>query len=225
MLKSLIALAFAAIAIDAARAQLNINPAVMSFQGAEDTRQDIKVKNTSARTQYLTVSAARIAEPGIYPETYLESPDPKQVGLLVAPRRIVLQPNEERVIRVILLEDAPERDKAWRVRIAPTIGEIQSEKSVAVPLLSFKALVIAQPDHPTVDIVGERTGRILTLVNRGNSNATLSDGQQCSEDKTACQRIGGKRLWPGLEWTTELPTEAPVTFKLKGAGEARTIGF
>ena len=208
-----------------AAAQLTANPAIMSFQGTENTRKDIKIGNTSSRTQYLNVSAMRIIEPGAHPETYFESPNPEEVGLLVAPRRIVLQPGEERVIRVILLDDEIETDKAWRVHIEPTIGKIDADTSVAVTLLAFKALVFARPEDPTTNIVGARDGTTLTLTNTGTSNVVLFDGEQCPGDGAPCQRVTGKRLWPGLEWTTELPIDAPVTFQLRDAGEDRSMQF
>ncbi|MEL6693047.1 MAG: hypothetical protein AAFQ12_08425 [Pseudomonadota bacterium] len=225
MFKVLIALAYFVLGSGHATGQLSVDPAIVMFEESQDTRKDIKIRNTGTRVQYLNISAARIIEPGIYPETYFESPDPEQVGLLVAPRRIALQPNEERVVRVILLENVQENDKAWRVHIEPTIGDVQADKSVAITLLAFKALIIARPEYPTADLVGERNGRKLTLVNRGNSNLVLSDGQQCPADNTPCQPVRGKRLWPGLEWTTELPIDAPVTFSARGFGEAQTVEF
>ena len=225
MLRGLIVTAFAMIGVAQASAQLSVNPAILSFEGAETTRKDIKVANTSARTQYLEISAARIHEPGTYPETYFESPHPDKVGLLVAPRRIALKPGEERVVRVILLDTALEADKAWRVHIKPTIGNIETDRSGAVTLLAFKALVIARPDTPMTKIVSERDGRTLTLTNIGNSNVILFDGQQCADGDTLCQHVAGKRLWPGLEWRTELPTDAPVTFTLRDTGEDRSMEF
>lgn len=225
MLRALIVIALAALGIAQACAQLSVNPAIMAFEGAENTRQDIKVANTSDRTQYLQISAARILEPGTYPETYFESPDPKNVGLLVAPRRIALKPGEERVVRIILLDTEIQTDKAWRVHIEPTIGDIESDRSVAITLLAFKALVIARPEKPITEIVSARDGRTLTLTNTGNSNVILFDGEQCAGGDEPCQRVNGKRLWPGLEWTTELPADAPVTFKLRDAGDDRSMEF
>ena len=207
-----------------AAAQLTANPAILSFQGTDNTRKDIKVGNTSSRVQYLDISAARITEPGAHPEEYYESPIPEEVGLLVAPRRIALQPGEERVIRVIMLEKELDRDNARRVQIKPTIGEIAADTSVAVTLLGFKALVFARPEEPSTDLVGGRDGQTLTLTNTGNSNVVLFDGQQCAAAED-CQRITAKRLWPGMEWTTELPGEGPVTFKLRDTGEERTVEF
>jgi P pilus assembly chaperone PapD len=224
-LKKLIGLILVAAAMALpATAQLTANPAILSFQGTENTRKDIKVTNTSSRPQYLRISAARILEPGAQPEEYFESPNPEEVGLLVAPRRIALQPGEERVIRVILLEDEVETDKAWRVHIEPTIGDIETDRSVAVTLLAFKALVFARPPEPVTNLVGGRDGQTLTLTNQGNSNVVLFDGQQCL-DPDACQRVTGKRLWPGSVWTTELPEDAPVSFKLRDAGIERTVEY
>ncbi|MFN3212119.1 MAG: hypothetical protein ACE37M_03365 [Henriciella sp.] len=221
----LLALLFGAVAfVLPAAAQLTANPAILSFQGTEDKRKDIRIGNTSSRIQYLEISAARITEPGAHPEEYFTSADPQEVGLLVAPRRIALKPGEERVIRVILLDEDIESDKAWRVNIEPTIGDIETDRSVAVTLLAFKALVFARPNAPTTDLVGDRDGQTLTVTNTGNSNVVLFEGQQCAAPDD-CQRVTGKRLWPGMEWTTDLPGEGPVSFKTRDMGAERTVEF
>ncbi len=79
MPKTLIGFVFMALASSQAAAQLSVDPAIIVFDGNDPTREDIKVRNTSSRTQYFQISATRIIEPGIYPETYFESPDPEQV--------------------------------------------------------------------------------------------------------------------------------------------------
>lgn len=237
MKKNLALLLLGALMSLPAFANLTADPIILSFAGTEDARKDIKVGNSSNRPQYLEISVSRITELGIFPETYFDSADPAEVGLLVAPRRIVLQPGEEKVIRVILLDREIETDKAWRVNISPVIGDINADKSVAVTMIGFKALVFARPDEPQSNIVGARDGQTLTLSNIGNTNVVLFDGEQCpvsetaveaerdSETETECSSVTGKRLWPGAEWTVELPLDAPVTFTLRDTEEERTIEF
>lgn len=208
-----------------AQAQLSANPAILAFDAGQTNRKDIKVANTGSRPQYLEVSAARITNTGEHPEVYFQSTNPEEVGLIVAPRRIVLQPGEERVIRVILLETEIAEDKAWRVRIEPTIGEVESDQTVAVALLGYNALVFARPENPFSELVGTRDGKTLTVTNTGNSNVVLHSGEQCSTPDAPCASVTGKRLWPGAEWTTELPEDGPVSFALRDTEDDRRIEF
>lgn len=208
-----------------AQANLTAVPVIMSFESDGADRQDITVGNVSSRVQYLEVSAQQITNLGEGAEEYFESPNPEEVGLLVAPRRVVLQPGEEKVVRVILLDHDLDRDKAWRVYFKPVIGDIETDKSVAVTLVAIKALVFARPDHAHSDVVGTRDGQTLTLTNQGNTNVVLYDGAQCLGAAVECTPVVGKRLWPGKSWTTELPEDAPVTFKLRDTGDERTVTF
>lgn len=208
-----------------AEANLTAVPVIMEFAPEGSDRQDITVGNVSNRVQYLEVSAQHILNPGEGPEEYFESPNPEEVGLLVAPRRVVLQPGEEKVVRVILLDQDLETDKAWRVYFKPVIGDIETDKSVAVTLVAIKALVMARPDNAYSEVTGTRDGKTLTLTNHGNSNVVLFEGQQCPDTADECISVTGKRLWPGKPWTTELPEDAPVTFKLRDTGDERSVTF
>lgn len=208
-----------------AQAQLMVDPVILDFDRPDLTRQDMIVGNVGLRPQYLEISAAQILNPGAHPEAYLESPDPDQVGLLVAPRRIVLQPGEEKVVRVILLDQEIETDRAWRVHFKPVIGEVVTDGPVAIPLIAVKALVFARPSDPNPRLVGRRVGQMLEVSNLGNTNAVLFGGLQCPPEDSACIAIPGQRLWPGMVWSTQLPQDAPVSFQIRAANEDRKIEF
>lgn len=208
-----------------AYAQMTVDPVILAFDRPDLKRQDMLVGNVGLRPLYLEVSAARILEPASVTETYLTSPDPDAVGLLVAPRRIVLQPGEEKTVRVILLEQEIETDQAWRVHFKPVIGEVITDNPVAIPLIAVKALVFARPSDASAKIIGKREGRALMLSNIGNTNAVVSNGVQCAGADADCQSVRGKRLWPGMVWATKLPLDAPVSFQVEDAGPDRSIDF
>lgn len=208
-----------------AQAQMTVDPVILDFDRPDVTRQDMIVGNVGLRPQYLEISAARILNPGAQPETYLESPDPEQVGLLVAPRRIVLQPGEEKVVRVILLDQEIETDRAWRVHFKPVIGDVVTDGPVAIPLIAVKALVFARPSDPAPRLVGTRKGQTLEVSNLGNTNAVLFAGEQCPPAESGCTSIPGQRLWPGMRWTAHLPQDAPVSFQVRDANDDRSIQF
>ncbi|MEO0608504.1 MAG: hypothetical protein AAFY82_09760 [Pseudomonadota bacterium] len=207
------------------QAQMTVDPVILAFDRPDLKRQDMLVGNVGLRPLYLEVSAARILEPAAVGETYLTSPNPDEVGLLVAPRRIVLQPGEEKTVRVIRLDQDFKTDQAWRVQFKPVIGDVITDTPVAIPLIAVKALVFARPGGATAKIIGQREGRALLLANVGNTNAVISNGVQCAAPGIDCQAVSGKRLWPGMVWSTRLPLDAPVSFQVKDAGPDRSIEF
>ena len=204
---------------------MTVDPVILGFDRPDLKRQDMVVGNLSLRPLYLEVSAARIMEPAAETETYLERPGPDEVGLLVAPRRVVLQPGEEKVVRVILLDHDIETDKAWRVHFKPVIGEVVTDSPVAVPLVGVKALVYARPDDAKANIISQRDGEALMLTNTGNTNAILTGGTQCARSDTDCKSLRGTRLWPGMVWTTRLPKDAPGSFLVESVGADDQIEF
>lgn len=208
-----------------AHANLSASPIILEFEDGQADRKDITLTNTSERVQYLEISAVRITNLGEPEEAYFESPDPKEVGLLVAPRRIALKPNEQKLIRVIKLNKDMSTDQAWRVNILPVSGGVESAQSVVVTQLGYRALVYARPKTAMGRISGERQGHSLTVKNEGNTNIMLDGQEQCAPAGDNCQELPMKRLWPGQTWRTELPHDAPATFKLRGPAESETLTF
>ncbi len=224
MSRILLVLFWAMTLVAPASADLSMSPIVIAFDADTQKRKDFLLENTGERTQYLEVQAHRILDLGSFPEIYESSPVPEEVGLLVAPRRVVLQPGEQKRIRVILLEDPRETDLAWRVEVSPVIGEVESDVPVALTMVGYKALVFARPAEPIVDLVGERVGETVTVRNNGTTNGLLHSGEQCGPPQS-CTRVPGKRLWPGMTWQTRLPKDAPVTFTLSDPSGDQLLSF
>ncbi len=207
-------------------ADLSASPIIMIFNGDAEKRQDITVSNSGKYVKYLEVSAHRILNPGEHPENLENESDPAKVGLLVAPRRLVLKPGEQKVIRVIRIGPAANKDKAWRVHIRPAKSEIEADRSAIMTQLAYKALVIARPSEATASMEAMRSGKSLTIKNTGNSNILLHSGKQCAlEDGTTCNKITAKRIWPGASWSQELPYDTPVEFQTLGPSGEGTANF
>jgi fimbrial chaperone protein len=206
-------------------ANLSASPIILTYQDGGKTRQDITLKNSGDRPQYLEITAYRIVTPGQFPEDLTTDPNPKKVGLLVAPRRIALKPGEQKLIRVIRLDNAINEDEAWRVHIKPAKVDIDAKTSGAMLQIGYKALVFARPENAQAKLVGRRKGTVLTVKNTGNSNAVLHEGEQCDAAGKACKKITGKRLWPGQEWETTLPYDTEVTFKILGPNDVENIRY
>ncbi len=211
--------------LSAAHASLNASPVILAFKEGGTTRRDITVSNAGLRTQYVEVTALRIENPGQHPEKLTSDPDPSQLGLLVAPRRITLKPGEQKIIRVIRLQVAVAQDEAWRVHIKPVFGEVEASSSGVMLNLAYKALVYVRPENAQVRLQGQRSGKKLSINNLGNTNALLHGGEQCAPSGSPCQKISPKRLWPGDTWETDLPYATPVSFLSRDAKGDETVKF
>ena len=209
---------------ESASAQLSVSPIILAFENTDQRRADMTVSNSGDRPEYLEISARTILAPGQFPEPLLSSPHPEEIGLLVAPRQMILQPGERRLIRVILLDEPLEKDKAWRVLITPVVGEIDSDIPAAAIRVGYEALVYARPEKPTVELVAKKDGPHLSIINNGNTNALLHSGEQCLSE-AACLPLGGTRLWPGMQWETDLPSSASVRFTVEDHEGEREIAF
>lgn len=223
-MKYLLLILLSIVVSGAAFAQLSVEPIILAFDQADHRRADIVVSNSGERPEYLEISARTILAPGEFPEELISSPHPEEVGLLVAPRQMILHPGERRLIRVILLDQAVETDKAWRVVISPVVGEIESDVPAAAIRIAYEALVYMRPAAPVVDLVAKRDGAVLKVTNTGNTNALLHSGQQCLSPDL-CTQLVGKRIWPGMHWETELSAPTSVSFTVLDHEGERTIEF
>lgn len=211
-IKWLLAAAYVLCAIAPAHAQLSINKLWVEFERGALPRTDLVIRNDSKDRYYITVKAFEIVEPGTEKEARVELADPEQLGLLVTPNRLVLEPGAARSVRLVSLNHGLTRDRVYRVLVTPQIGSIegvarpkQDESALAVKLLAaYDVLVLARPEDPQPKIEATRTPGELTLRNVGNSNVLLSDGKVCpSEDARspgdgdACKTLESVRLYPG----------------------------
>ena len=198
----------------AARADIALDRAILDLAG--DLRADVEVENVGAETRYVVVEPEAVAAPGTAAERRWRAADPEELGLLVTPTRLVLEPGARRVVRFVRLGDAPDRDRIWRVAIRPVVGATASRTNALEVLVGYGVLVMARPENARSEIVGERRGRRLVVENRGNSNALLYAGEQCDPSGAACRALPVRRLYPGNRWELRLPWDTPATWQGRG---------
>jgi hypothetical protein len=222
----------------AAHAQLLVDRLIVDFEPGEPARQDILVQNQSKDRYYITVTPAEVIKPGDDDSKEVIKTNPEELGLLVTPNRMVLDPGTSRSIRVVSLNGPLTSDRIYRVLIEPQIGDMPTEagtdRTVALKILTaYEALVIARPPRPNPSLVAERTATGLVLKNTGNSNTLLYDGVDCpaappAGAKSVCTKIGAHRMYVGNAWHVPLahPTDQ-VTFQaqMSESGDPSTVKY
>lgn len=200
----------------AASAEITLSQLIVELTPGAKAR-DVEIYNPSEERAYVLIEPRQILEPGQSSEHSASPADPEQLGLLVSPRKLILEPNQRRLIRIADIRSDTTTERVYRVTVKPQVGEIIGDKSGLKLLIGYDMLVIARPARPQpANLEARRVGSTIEITNRGNSSVELENGKQCRSAKVDCMDLGGKRLYAGATWTVTLPyRQVPVEFKVR----------
>jgi P pilus assembly chaperone PapD len=211
----------------AASAGIVLSQAIVDIGPTAPTAQDIDVSNDGKEVAYVVAEPYEITSPGTPDEKRVRIADPATGGLLVSPQKLILQPGEHKLVRIAAVVARQASDRIYRVTIKPVAGSVSAPSTALKLMVGYDALVIYRPQAPVPDIVAARSGKTLTLTNRGNTNAELYDGTQCpTAGATAgCTKLLPRRLYAGAQWTQTLPGDGPVTYHLASGPRSDVLHF
>ena len=208
-----------------APAALTLSQVIVDLTPGKPLRDDIEAWNDTNERMYIIAEANLIANPGLSSEKRLQDPDPEKLGLLVTPTRMILEPGQRKILRVAAITPAGPTDRIYRVTIKPVSGGAAAGPSGLKILLGYDVLVVVRAAQLHPDLLSERSGRSMTLKNRGNTNVELFDGQQCDAQGKHCVELPSKRLYAGAEWVQALPGDGPLEYTVKAGGEVTRRKF
>ncbi|HEU4651417.1 MAG TPA: hypothetical protein VFS49_08375 [Croceibacterium sp.] len=197
----------------AARADMVLSQVIVDLLPGKAPREDIEIWNDGDERMYVLAEPFEIRNPGLPTEERVPVAQAEGASLLVSPLRLVLEPGERRMIRIAAIGGRAESDRVYRVTIRPVAGTIESEQSALKVFVGYDTLVLVRPEHVTGDVLAQRSGRMLTLRNAGNTAQELFDGRQCDASGGDCRDLPAKRLYPGASWEVELPFDTAVSYK------------
>jgi P pilus assembly chaperone PapD len=210
---SLLLLGFLTSVIIPVQANIVLNKIIVNFDAGSISREDVEVWNSGKETLYVSTNVYSIKNPETENSEKIEQTDARTAGLIVSPNKIILQPNERKILRILAQATAMEKDLVYRVKIAPNAGELanadtdKAKKIAGVKILiGYEMLIFVRPPNPHGDLKVTRSDKKATFTNAGNTNLDLREVKICDADKvTNCQEIKAKRLYAGQIWTTDLP--------------------
>ncbi|MEC9346702.1 MAG: hypothetical protein VYB54_10770 [Pseudomonadota bacterium] len=212
LIGALTGLALAALASQPAQANMSLNKVIVDIGASDQNRDDIEVTNAGKETLFIKVDPYEILNPGTEKEERVSYPSPRDLGILVSPNRMVLEPGQRKLLRIAVLDRPKATDRIYRVHIYPVTGEVTAERSGVKIVIAYDALVIVRPETPDVNIVAERQGRTISFRNAGNTAAMLMRGEQCAPEGQPCEELPSQRLYAGNSWTTELPKDGAASW-------------
>ena len=219
-------LAFAALAALAgtpARADLVLSDLIVELQPGKQVRRDVEVWNNSPERAFVSVEPREIVDPGLASQSVRQDPDPEKLGLLASPRRMILEPGQRKLVRIASLSNDETREHVYRVMVKPVVADVQSEDSGLKIMVGYDVLVLVRPVQSAANVTAARSGKRLTFRNAGNASVEIVDGRQCKDGQ--CSALPGKRLYPGMSWSVDLPFDLPAEYMLKSAGRTDRKSF
>lgn len=208
--------------VSAARAGIVLSELIVDLQAGKQSRDDVEIWNNGAERAYVAVEPREILDAGKAAESSREAPDPEQLGLLVAPARMILEPGQRKLLRVATVAQGGDRERVYRVTVKPVSGPLASDATGLKVLVGYDLLVLVRPTAARPNLSADRSGGRLTFRNHGNVSVELSQGRQCDAAGGACRDLPGKRLYAGADWTETLPGGGAVEYMVKSpAGQER----
>ena len=216
--------AAAALPVAPAAAKLAISQLIVELAAGASTA-DVEVVNDSPERAYVTIDPRQVVDPGTHGQQAFVSPDPEKLGLLVSPRKMILEPGQRKRLRIAAVGAPSSVERVYRVTVKPVVGEVSGGDTGLKMLVGYDLLVLVRPADPAPRISASRSGETLTLVNRGNSSAELVDGRQCNAAGQDCVELPVKRLYAGASWTQTLPRQTKVQYRVHSAKGWSNVEF
>ena len=176
----------------AAHAQLTVDKLWIDFNTSSSTREDVLLRNESDRRYYISIEPSEIIDPGLPSEARREYDNPEDLGLLISPNRLILEPGEFRALRLVSINEDMSRDRVYRIRITPKVGAITG--------------VEAEGDNRNANLVILMAYDLLAIVRPQQGKADIDVAACFTEnDEDHCTPLPDTRLYSGAEVRFPLP--------------------
>lgn len=200
-----------------ASANMLVSNSIVHFGPDQPGREDVEIENPTSEPMYIKVAPSIVHNPGTEQETRELITNPKEAGLLVSPNKLVIPPGGRKLVRFVNLRPNAQSEHVYRVAITPVVNRVDAEVTGVKILIGYEVLVLTQPVNAQPGLVAKRAGNTLHFHNEGNTNVLLREGYQCpfeTADKEECEPLTGKRIYPGNNWSVDLPLDRPVEYYL-----------
>lgn len=209
-----------AFASNTAHADFVLSEMIVDFKENTPRARDVEIISKDKETQYIATETYVVENAGLANEKRTLINDPTKSGLMLTPNKLALTPDSRKLVRLLVLSEPAQKDIIYRVAVKPVIqglGEVKQKVALKV-LVGYEMLVIVRPKNAKSDLVAERKGNSLIIINNGNSNAYLQGGEQCDATGGNCKTLGTARIYAGQKWSTTLPhMDGVVNYKLMDA--------
>lgn len=193
------------------QAQISVSRSIVEFSPDKKV-QDIEVFNSGEHKIFLDMNAVEIVEPESDNPTRVAMDDPRTAPLLITPKQLLVPSGERRRFRVLLRENATDKDRIYRLAVKPYAGSVEVESnndqekvSAIKVLVGYDLLLLSRPQDPVADVRVSREDDSIVFSNKGNTNVLLRRIEQCDAQGEQCVELPANRLYAGESYTLSLP--------------------
>lgn len=209
-----------------AHASMMLDRTILTFSPNEPPRQDVSIANPDDENLYIEVTVLEVTNPGTPEETRIAVKDPETVGLVAAPRLLMIPPGGRRTVRLVNLHGHTDSERVYRVNVTPVPPPMEAQGMAIRVLIAYQLLTFIEPLKASPNLQIERNGTHVVLSNTGNVNIHLTKGQQCTADASQpCADIKGTRLYPGNTFELELAEDLPASFTVTSGNRTEVRSF
>lgn len=231
--KILTAIAFLSVT-STGMADIVVDESIIVYKDPAQTKYDVTVFNSDENANlYLEVTPFKVTNPGEEDETLEPLNLDSAPEFLVSPNRAIIAPDSPSILRLLNLKNDGDEERIYRINLIPAIPPLElqptDEEAVASMLqvvVAYQILVIVLPTNPVAVISNDRQGNAATFSNTGNANYLLTGGEQCDPaNPSMCVALESKRIYPGNDWTLELPFDGPASYTARTHEGTYTVAF
>lgn len=182
----------------------------MDFASKGAKSQFLQIRNAGDRTAYVAIDVSRVENLGTRKIKLIRNKNPKKLGLLVTPTKLVLKVGKSKKIRLTNLTQAGDKDIFFRVNAngirPPKKTEETKEVGIGLQLnvgIGTSTLVIVRPKVMKPEVKIKQIKHKLLFINTGNTTIQISNLSQCRDEKD-CKGMGAITLYPGTERTRDV---------------------
>ena len=215
-------------------AAIKVSTLRVDFIPTDKQFQDVFIENAGDKVEYVDISLFKRLNPAKQPEQIETNAgqDPKKFGMVVTPNKMAINPGQMKRVRLLNFNHGNTTDIVYGLRILPVeapvqraedAGDVHAAAQVQM-VSSFVIGVYVLPANANVNLSLTRSGKDLSIENKGNTNALLDEGKQCTADaKPVCDDLEPVRIYGGELVHVSLPKDLPASYQATYLNTTKTF--
>lgn len=212
--------------LNVAQAAISVFPLSVEFSSQGSRRQHISVVNNGDKTAYIQVIPYRVEGLGTKDEKRIEVKDLRELGLLVSPQKIKMDPKSRRNIRVVLLQPQGDKERVYSLVVKPVTGKLIAKRTGVRVVVAYGVRILVRPKDLQLNVNAKRQGMKVIVENIGNTKARIAKVMQCDAAGQDCQALEKpirKDLYPNASFEFSVDKAQPVTFTISAEKQEKKI--
>lgn len=225
LLLSMFVVATAVMHMTPASAQVSVKGIIREILPDQRPIENVEVSNSSEK-RILQVNIEMAEE--IRHDDGSKTQKPTD-DFLVAPKTMVLRPNETKQARLVLRKPPGDEERYYRARFKPKTPDPirmkaleltkaeqteQDKLKAGISMIGTMGMFITvAPAEPEPKLTWQRTSDAVVFNNEGNTTIVMRPRKEfCPEGKESCMDLPRHRLFPGDTWRFEYPADLPLVY-------------